>query len=71
MREAYAAARAFLGIRPGIRAMPDIIYAFCHRPKLLKSTFEAYFYSGRCGVLPRADRELVAILVSRGNSCFY
>ena len=51
--------------------MPGIIYAFCHRPKLLKSTFEAYFYSGRCGVLPRADRELVAVLVSRGNSCFY
>ena len=68
---AYAAAREYLGMRRGFRATPEIVRGLGQRPAILRSTFEAYFYASRCGTLPCATRELVAVVVSRANDCFY
>jgi len=71
LRSAYAAARGFLGIRWAFPVLPEIIQGLCQRPALLHSTFEAYFYASRCGRLPCAVREMVAVQVSQANDCFY
>ena len=71
LRDAYAAARDYLGIRPAFPATPEVICGLSQRPAILRSTFEAYFYASRCGRLPCAMRELVAVQVSRANDCFY
>jgi alkylhydroperoxidase family enzyme len=44
---------------------------FSHRPNLLVAAAEGYRYAGWGGELPRATRELVALLVSRETDCFY
>lgn len=71
LREAYATARRHLGFHPALRITPQVIRGLCHRPRLLMTSFEAYYYSNRCGTLPRATRELVASLVSHETGCFY
>lgn len=68
---AFAAARDYLGMRSAYQVTPEILLGLCHRPALLRSTFEAYFYASRCGELPCAVREMVAVRVSRANDCFY
>lgn len=49
----------------------EIMQCFAHRPVLLKAMAEGYYYAGWCGTLPRTTRELVAVIVSRENECFY
>jgi len=58
----------FHGSRPGAA---QIMQCFSHRPRLLEATGEGYRYAGWLGNLPRTTRELVAVLVSRENECFY
>ncbi|MGH7803707.1 MAG: hypothetical protein ACREQJ_05120 [Candidatus Binatia bacterium] len=55
----------------GPAMVPQIIQSFSHRPNLLLAAAEGYRYAGWGGRLPRATRELVALLVSRENACFY
>ncbi len=71
LRDAYAAARSYVGIRAPFRVAPQVVRGLSHRPELLRSAFEAYFYASRCGKLDYATRELTAMLVSRSNGCFY
>lgn len=72
LRRAYRAAYALWGA--GLVAPPfalDIMKCFAHRPVMLQAMAEGYYYAGWCGTLPRTTRELVAVLVSRENECFY
>jgi len=55
----------------GLAIAPQIMQSFSHRPNLLLAAAEGYRYAGWGGRLPRATRELVALLVSRENDCFY
>jgi alkylhydroperoxidase family enzyme len=71
LRAAYRYANArwhMLGAPP---LSIQIAQAFCHRPPLLRAMADGYYYAGWCGTLPRTVRELVAVLVSRENECFY
>jgi hypothetical protein len=45
--------------------------AFCHRPPLVEAAGEGYRFAGWSGTLPRATREMMAVLISRENECFY
>ena len=69
------AAYADLGRRMGARAerlpVPRILQCFSHRPRLLRAAADGYWYAGWCGQVPRALKELVAILVAREGRCFY
>lgn len=71
LKDAYAAARGYVGFRSPFRVAPQVVRGLGHRPRLLRSAFETYFYSSRCGRLDCATRELTAMLVSRSNDCFY
>lgn len=48
-----------------------IVRCFAHRPAFVVQVAAGYHYVGWCGTLPRALRELTAVLVSRENDCFY
>jgi alkylhydroperoxidase family enzyme len=49
----------------------QIVQCFAHRPRFVQHFAEGYHYVGWGGKLPRAVRELTAVLVSRENDCFY
>lgn len=49
----------------------QIVQCFAHRPEFIAEVARGYYYAGWGGRLPRAVRELVAVLVSRDNACFY
>jgi alkylhydroperoxidase family enzyme len=70
LRAAYARMRTAMGAR-GPAIAPRIMRSFSHRPQLLAAAAEGYRYIGWGGTLPRATRELVALLVSRETDCFY
>lgn len=55
----------------GLAIAPLIMQSFSHRPNLMLAAAEGYRFAGWGGRLPRATRELVALLVSRENACFY
>jgi uncharacterized peroxidase-related enzyme len=50
----------------------NIVKAMCHRPAVLKRSMELYqaIMFGP-GELSRAERELLAVVVSRANDCHY
>ncbi len=70
LRQAYAQMREAMGVR-GPSLPPQIMQCFSHRPNLLLAAADGYRYAGWGGQLPRATRELVALLVSRETDCFY
>jgi len=63
--------RQATGVRGSGAMVPKIMQCFSHRPNLLIAAAQGYRYAGWGGELPRATRELVALLVSRENDCFY
>jgi len=71
LRRAYKAAGKLWGARDGIPIANQILQCFSQRPDYLEAVAEGYFFVGWAGRLPRATRELVAVLVSRENDCFY
>ncbi len=71
LRLAYAEMRAGMGVKRGPEIAPQIMMCLSHRPSLLRAAADGYRYAGWGGRLPRATRELVALLVSRENECFY
>jgi alkylhydroperoxidase family enzyme len=70
LKRAYAQMREAMGTH-GPAIAPQIMQSFSHRPNLLQAAADGYRYAGWGGRLPRATRELVALLVSRENNCFY
>ena len=70
LREAYALMREAFSTRNSA-ITPQIMQCFSHRPNLLLAAAEGYRCAGWGGELPRATRELTALLVSRENDCFY
>ena len=70
LRRAYMRMRETMGTH-GLAIAPQIMQSFSHRPNLLLAAAEGCRYAGWGGRLPRATRELVALLVSRENDCFY
>ncbi len=71
LRRAYERMREGIGVRGGPALAPQIMQCFSHRPNLVIAAAEGYRFAGWGGRLPRATRELVALLVSRENDCFY
>jgi alkylhydroperoxidase family enzyme len=71
LRRAYARMREGMGVRGAPPFSPRIMQCFSHRPHLVVAAAEGYHFAGWGGKLPRATRELVALLVSRENDCFY
>lgn len=71
LRRAYERMREGIGVRGGPALAPQIMQCFSHRPSLVIAAAEGYRFAGWGGRLPRATRELVALLVSRENDCFY
>lgn len=69
LERAYDGMRRMMGGVPAIA--PLIMQSFSHRPNLMLAAAEGYRFAGWGGRLPRATRELVALLVSRENACFY
>ncbi len=50
----------------------NVVKAMCHRPSVLRQSMELYkaIMFGR-SELSRAERELLAVVVSRTNDCHY
>lgn len=71
LKAAYRYVNARWGVLGAPAASIQISSAFCHRPQQLRGVGDGYYYAGWCGTLPRTVRELVAVLVSRENDCFY
>lgn len=71
LKEAYRHVNARWRVTGAPAASIQISAAFCHRPGMLRAVGDGYYYAGWCGSLPRTVRELVALLVSRENDCFY
>jgi alkylhydroperoxidase family enzyme len=70
LRAAYDGVKRAMGAS-GPALTPLIMQSFSHRPNLMLAAAEGYRHAGWGGRLPRATRELVALLVSRENECFY
>ena len=71
LRAAYDRMKRAMGSGAGPTFAPLIMQSFSHRPNLMLAAAEGYRYAGWGGRLPRATRELVALLVSRETDCFY
>lgn len=71
LRRAYRQVNALWGVRGSPPLAVGVMQALSHRPRLVVAAGEGYRYGGWAGTLPRATRELVALLVSRENECFY
>lgn len=68
---AYAGLREGMASRRGPSLAPKIMQCLSQRPNLLRAAADGYRFAGWGGRLPRTQRELVALLVSRENDCFY
>jgi hypothetical protein len=71
LRAAYQRVNRLWGVRGSPPVGARIMQAFCHRPALVEAAGEGYRYAGWSGTLPRATREMMAVLISRENECFY
>ena len=71
LRAAYAYLRTRMGARGGAALVPMIMQCHSRGPGLVRAAADGYRFAGWGGRLPRAQRELVALLVSRENDCFY
>jgi alkylhydroperoxidase family enzyme len=71
LREAYRYVNGRWRMMGAPAVAIQISAALSHRPGLLRAVGDGYYYAGWCGTLPRTVRELVAVLVSRENDCFY
>jgi AhpD family alkylhydroperoxidase len=71
LRRAYRQVNALWGVRGSPPLAIGIMQGLSHRPRFVLAAGEGYRYAGWAGTLPRATRELVALLVSRENACFY
>jgi uncharacterized peroxidase-related enzyme len=71
LRRAYERVSGLWGVRGGPPFAFKVVQGLSHRPRFVEAVGEGYHYAGWAGTLPRATRELVAVLVSRENECFY
>jgi alkylhydroperoxidase family enzyme len=71
LRAAYEHLRESMGVRGGPLIVPQVMRCLSQRPNLVRATADGYRFAGWGGRLPRALRELVALVVSRENECFY
>lgn len=71
LRAAYALLRESMGVRGGMPLTPQVMQCLSRRPNLMLAAADGYRFAGWGGLLPRAQRELVALAVSRENDCFY
>ena len=71
LRHAYRRAGELWGIARSPPLAMKIMQCFANRPAYVEPVAMGYHYVGWGGRLPRTVRELVAVLVSRENECFY
>ncbi len=71
LARSYRRVNALWGVRGSPPVAVQIMQCFSQRPHLLEAVGEGYHYAGWAGTMPRATRELCAVLVSRENECFY
>src|SRR5687767_5729901 len=71
LRDAYRMVAERWGIPTRPLMALKIMQCFGHRPSMLRTLADGYYYVGWCGQLDRATREVVAVLVSKENRCFY
>jgi alkylhydroperoxidase family enzyme len=71
LKRAYGAVADLWGFAAHPPIAMQIMQCFGHRPEFVEHVAKGYHYIGWCGRLPRTVRELVAVLVSRENECFY
>jgi hypothetical protein len=71
LKRAYASADKLWGFAGNPPVAMQILQCFCHRPAYVEDIARGYFYIGWAASLPRATLELVAVLVSKENECFY
>lgn len=64
--------RLYEGLRKQMRIVPSILKVFSLYPEAMRATmniFQTLMYGP--GPLPRADREMIALVVSAINRCHY
>lgn len=71
LRRAYDRVAELWGFRANPPVAMQIVQCFSHRPRFVEEVARGYHFVGWSGKLPRSVRELVAVLVSRENDCFY
>ena len=71
LRGAYERVDALWGFAVTPPVALQIMQCFAHRPRWVEEIARGYHFVGWGGRLPRTVRELVAVLVSRENECFY
>jgi alkylhydroperoxidase family enzyme len=71
LREAHVRASRASGLGGRVGPAPQVLQCLSQRPALLVAFAEGYGFAGWGGRLPRALRELTALVVSRENECFY
>ena len=59
------------GFPSGTPMAMQIVQCFSQRPEYVEPVGRGYYYIGWCAETPRDLLELVAVLVSRENECFY
>jgi uncharacterized peroxidase-related enzyme len=64
-------ARIYAGIRDHMGALPAVFRLMSVDERILSAAWRAYPYAMENGSLGRAERELLALAVSRTNSCRY
>ncbi len=71
LKRAYGRVAELWGFAANPPVTLQIVQCFAHRPEFVEEIARGYHFCGWCGALPRTVRELVAVLVSRENECFY
>jgi alkylhydroperoxidase family enzyme len=71
LRAAYDRVAEIWGFRTAPPIAMRIVQCFSQRPEYVEPVALGYHWIGWSGRLPRTVRELVAVLVSRANDCFY
>jgi len=64
-------ARIYASIRDHLGSLPAVFRLMSAEPRILTEAWRAYPYAMENGSLGRAERELLALAVSRTNSCRY
>ena len=71
LKRAYESVAKLWGFSVAPPVALQIVQCFSHRPAFVGEIARGYHFVGWSGRLPRTVRELVAVLVSRENDCFY
>jgi hypothetical protein len=71
LRGAYDRVSKLWGFPSSTPAAMRIVQCFSQRPEYVEPVGRGYHYIGWCAETPRDLLELVAVLVSRENECFY